>query len=124
PDEWAYLSAAIRQARALPGNAYRAGVKLALGTDAGGDLEANRAQELELYVESGVPAAEAIKAATANAAEALGMADRLGRIRPGYRADLVAVGGDPRADVKRLAEVDFVMKEGRLYKADGVPGAR
>lgn len=121
PEEWAFLSAAIKRARQLPGEAYRAGVKIALGTDAGGDLNANRAQELELYVQSGLPAAEAIKTATMNAAEALGMSDRLGQIKPGYLADIIAVTGDPLADVKVLSKVDFVMKDGRVYKSGGQP---
>lgn len=120
PEEWAFLSAAIKRARTLPGNAYRAGVKIALGTDAGGDLGANHAQELELYVQSGLPAAEAIKAATVNAAEALGMSDRLGQIKPGYLADIIAVSGDPLSDVKLLSNVGFVMKEGRIYKSGGL----
>lgn len=119
PEEWAFLSAAIKRARQLPGEAYRAGVKIALGTDAGGDLDANRAQELDLYVQSGLPAAEAIKTATVNAAEALGMSDRLGQIKPGFRADIIAVTGDPLVDVKALSTVDFVMKDGQVYKSGG-----
>lgn len=118
-EEWGFLSEAIKQARGLPGRAYRAGVKLGLGTDAGGDLEANRAEELQLYVESGVPAAEAVKAATSNSAEALGMGDKLGRIQPGYIADIIAVDGDPTDDVRHLYSVGFVMKEGRVHKVDG-----
>lgn len=120
-EEWAYLSAAIKRARMLPGEAYRAGVKIALGTDAGGDLNANRAQELDLYVQSGLPASEAIKTATVNAAEALGMSDRLGQIKPGFLADIIAVTGDPLADVKLLSNVEFVMKDGRIYKSGGQP---
>ena len=66
---------------------------------------------------SGVPAAEAIRAATRNGAAVLGMQDSLGRIRPGYLADLIAVDGDPVAEVATLREVRFVMKDGVIHRA-------
>ena len=98
---------------ANPGRAWRAGIRLGVGSDSGGlnDTHAT-AREVELFVASGVPAADAIAAATVNNAEILGMQDRLGRIRPGYEADLIAIDGDPVADIARLNKVSFVMKSG------------
>jgi imidazolonepropionase-like amidohydrolase len=106
-------------AMATPGRAWRAGVRLGVGSDSGsvGDAHAT-AREVELYVAAGVPAAEAIKAATANGAEILGMQDRIGRIKPGFEADLIGVAGDPLQDISRLRTVSFVMKGGAVVKAD------
>ncbi len=67
-----------------------------------------------MFVASGVPASDAIAAATVTNAEILGMQDRLGRIRPGFEADLIAVGGDPLQDVSKLRAVSFVMKGGAV----------
>lgn len=98
-----------------PGRAWRAGIRLGVGSDTGGGMDARAtAREVELFVRSGVPAAEAIKAATANGAEILGLQDRIGRIRPGFEADLIAVRGDPVQDVARLRTVTFVMKGGEV----------
>jgi imidazolonepropionase-like amidohydrolase len=116
PHEWEALSAAMKASRALPGKAYRAGVELAVGTDAGGEASARRWRELALYVESGVPASEAIKAATINAADVIGMKDKLGQIRGGFLADIIATPGDPLADIAALANVDFVMKGGKVIR--------
>ena len=100
---------------ANPGRAWRAGVRLGVGSDVGGLMDArSTAREVELFVKSGVPPAEAIKAATANGAEILYLQDRIGHIRPGYEADLIAVSGDPVQDVSRLRAVSFVMKGGMV----------
>ena len=100
-----------------PGRAWRAGIPLGLGTDGGPSFEPTAtAEEVGLYVDGGVPAGAAIKAATANNADILGMGHQLGRIRPGYIADLIAVEGDPSVDVKRLQRVSFVMREGRIHR--------
>lgn len=124
PDEWAALSQALKAQKALPGRAWRAGVEMALGTDSGGEASARRWRELVLYVQSGVPAGEAIKAATINAADVVGMKDSLGQIRPGFVADIIAVPGDPLADVAALAGVDFVMHDGRVARepSEGASG--
>jgi imidazolonepropionase-like amidohydrolase len=116
PQEWEALSAAMKASRALPGKAYNAGVEMAVGTDAGGEASARRWRELALYVESGVPASEAIKAATVNAADVIGMKDKLGQIRVGFLADIIATPGDPLADIAALANVDFVMKGGKVIR--------
>jgi imidazolonepropionase-like amidohydrolase len=92
-------------------------VEMAVGTDAGGEASARRWRELALYVESGVPASEAIKAATINAADVIGMKDKLGQIRSGFLADIIATPGDPLADIASLANVDFVMKGGKVIRA-------
>ncbi len=111
-------------ATANPGRAWRAGIRLGLGTDAGPSFGTDAtAQELGLYVASGVPAAEAIRAATSTNAEILGLGSELGRIQPGYRADLIAVTGDPDEDVGRLRVVDFVMKNGAIYRGPGLSAA-
>jgi imidazolonepropionase-like amidohydrolase len=62
---------------------------------------------------------DAIRAATLHAAELLGQKQRLGRIAPGYAADIVAVAGDPVKDVKAISSVRFVMKDGKVYRHDG-----
>ncbi|QDP19102.1 metal-dependent hydrolase family protein [Sphingomonas xanthus] len=94
--------------------AYPAGVKIAFGTDAGVSKHGRNADEFELMVKNGMPPAEAIKAATVNAAELLGLAREIGTIEPGKSADIIAVGGDPLSDVRLLKQVDFVMARGEV----------
>jgi imidazolonepropionase-like amidohydrolase len=99
--------------------AYPRGVKIAFGTDAGVSVHGRNADEFELMVKHGMPAAAAIEAATVNAAELLGLASEVGTIEPGKRADLVAVPRDPLADVTVLKHVDFVMKDGVVHVGPG-----
>jgi len=102
-------------------DAYAAGVKIAFGTDTFGLSDhGENAQEFALMVRAGMPAMEAIKAAPANAADLLGSAD-VGTLQAGRYADLIAVDGDPLADVRQLEKVGFVMKGGAVVKADGKP---
>lgn len=96
--------------------AYPRGVKIAFGTDAGVSRHGRNADEFELMVKHGMPAAEAIKAATVNAADLLGITAEAGSIEPGKRADLIAVASDPLGDVTVLKKVSFVMKDGRIHK--------
>jgi imidazolonepropionase-like amidohydrolase len=96
--------------------AHRRGVKIAFGTDAGVSKHGRNADEFLLMVEHGMAPAEAIKAATVNAADLLGLSAEIGTLEPGKRADLIAVEGDPLADVSALQRVGFVMKEGTVYK--------
>jgi imidazolonepropionase-like amidohydrolase len=96
--------------------AYPRGVKIAFGTDAGVSKHGRNADEFELLVKHGMPPAEAIKAATVNAADLLGIADQAGSLAPGKYADLIAVSGNPLIDVKVLKQVSFVMKAGRVHK--------
>jgi imidazolonepropionase-like amidohydrolase len=95
--------------------AYARGVKIAFGTDAGVSKHGRNADEFELMVKHGMPAAQAIKAATVNAADLLGVSALTGSIEPGKQADLIAVSGDPLADVKVLKKMAFVMKDGQVY---------
>jgi imidazolonepropionase-like amidohydrolase len=97
--------------RAVP-----AGVKIAFGTDAGVSLHGRNADEFELMVAHGMTPATAIAAATVNAADLLGLADQVGSLDVGKRADLIAVSGDPLDDVTVLKRVEFVMKGGRVEK--------
>jgi imidazolonepropionase-like amidohydrolase len=96
--------------------AYKAGVKIAYGTDAGGADKENRLEFQYMY-EAGMPALETIKAATLTAADLLGMKDKSGSIEPGKWADIVAVESDPVADIKVMLNVVFVMKDGIVYKS-------
>jgi imidazolonepropionase-like amidohydrolase len=96
--------------------AYPAGVKIAYGTDAGVSKHGRNADEFELLVKHGMPPAQAVKAATVNAADLLGLAGEIGSIEAGKRADIIAVGADPLADVRALKQVSFVMKDGRVIK--------
>jgi imidazolonepropionase-like amidohydrolase len=98
-----------------PGRAWQAGIRLGVGSDSGSRDDAfATAREVELFVASGVPAAAAIAAATSTNAEILNLQDRLGRIRPGFQADLIAVESDPALDVAKLRTVSFVMKGGAI----------
>jgi imidazolonepropionase-like amidohydrolase len=101
------------------GRAYRAGVKIAFGTDAGVYPHGENAHELELMVQAGMPPLYAIQAATMNAAQLLKHENDLGSISPGKFADVVAVTGNPLDNIGILKQVSFVMKEGIIYKRDG-----
>jgi len=96
--------------------AYKAGVKIAFGTDAGVFPHGENAKEFAYMVEAGMPALEAIRSATLSAATLLGQSNRLGSLEPGFAADIVAVAGDPLKDITLLQKVGFVMKEGVVYK--------
>ena len=95
----------------------KAGVKIAFGTDAGGfDWRVNPAKEFSSMVKFGMTPAQALKSATSSAAELLGMQDKVGTIEAGKLADIVAVPGDPAADISVMEKVDFVMKGGVVYR--------
>lgn len=97
--------------------AYRDGVMIAMGSDAGVSIHGNNAHELEYYVAEGMPAFDAIKAATVNGAALIGRSADLGTIEVGKIADIIAVKGDPLADISVLKAVDFVMKDGIVFKS-------
>jgi imidazolonepropionase-like amidohydrolase len=97
--------------------ARKGGVKIAFGTDTGVSKHGENAKEFALMVAAGFTPMEAIKAATVNAADHLGKSDALGSIAPGKLADIIAVDGDPLGDVNELMDIDFVMKDGAVYKA-------
>jgi imidazolonepropionase-like amidohydrolase len=97
-------------------HAFQSGVKVAFGTDAGVYPHGLNGHEFAKLVEMGLPSLQAIQAATINAADLLGWADRVGTIEPGKWADIVAVDGDPLKDVTTLERVKFVMKGGKVIK--------
>ncbi len=98
--------------------ALKKGVKIVLGTDAGGFdwRELNEAKEFEYYVNYGMTPVQAIRTGTTTAAELLGWSDKMGTIEPGKWADIVAVSGDPLKDITELQRVKFVMKSGSVFK--------
>ena len=96
----------------------KAGAKVVFGTDAAIYPHGDNANQFSRMVEFGMSPLQAIRAATSLAAEVLGKTGELGCVSAGCAADLIAVSGDPLSDVSVLEEVDFVMKEGVIYKAD------
>jgi imidazolonepropionase-like amidohydrolase len=98
--------------------ALKQGVKIAMGTDAGGFdwLTVNQTKEFEYYVQYGMTPIQSIRTGTAVAADLLGWSDKLGSIEPGKWADIIAVAGDPLRDITELQRVKFVMKGGEVFK--------
>ena len=94
--------------------AQRAGVRLVFGTDGGVLPHGQNAQEFLALASAGIPPLELVRAATTNAAQALGIADSLGQVAAGMLADIVAVEGDPLRDVRALQRVRFVMSRGSV----------
>lgn len=90
------------------------GVKIAFGTDAGVSKHGRNADEFELMVANGMTPTEALKAATVNAADLLGLSAEIGTVEPGKSADIIAVSGDPIADVRLLKSMAFVMAQGKI----------
>jgi len=96
--------------------AVRAGVKMAYGTDSGICPHGANAKQLAYMVKYGMTPMQAIQSATVNAADLIGHSELFGSLTAGKSADIIAVTGDPLQDVSRLEQVNFVMKEGRVYK--------
>ncbi len=97
------------------GRAARAGVRIAFGTDCGVSPHGTNAHEFELMVEAGMSPADALVAATTSAAELCGLSGEIGSLEPGKAADLVAVHGDPLANVSAMREVVLVMRSGLVH---------
>jgi len=97
--------------------AYKAGVKIAFGTDSGVSIHGYNAYEFQYMVEAGMPAMEAIKAATMTPAIILGTQKETGSIETGKIADIIATDGNPLQDIKVMRKVSFVMKDGVVYKS-------
>ena len=112
----AKADAAVKQQDNLVRRAIALGVKIALGTDAAVYPHGRNAEEFMLMAADGMSAAQALQAGTASAAELLGLGDRVGALKPGFLADVVAVRGNPLTDLKTTQTVIFVMKEGVVYK--------
>ena len=98
--------------------AVESGVRIAFGTDTGVCPFGRNGREFGLMVDNGMTALQAIRSATVNAADLLGIAAQVGSIEKGKLADLIAVRGDPLTNVRLLEKVPFVMKEGQIYKQD------
>jgi len=96
--------------------AYRAGVKIAFGTDCGVSPHGSNAVEFVYMVEAGMPELAAIRSATMTSAELLGMQEELGSISTGKLADIIAVNGNPLEDISLLQQVSFVMKDGNVVR--------
>ncbi|TNE60542.1 MAG: amidohydrolase family protein [Alphaproteobacteria bacterium] len=96
--------------------AYKAGVRIAYGTDSGVSHHGDNAREAILMHEAGMSEMDVLQAATVNAADLIGMSQSLGTIEAGKTADIIAMHGSPLKDLKELLDVDFVMKDGRIYK--------
>jgi imidazolonepropionase-like amidohydrolase len=115
PELQAKAAEVFPKARAMLGKAIAAGVKIACGTDAPAIPHGDNAKELWAMVDRGMTPMQALQAATVTAAELIDVTDR-GRIAEGLLADLVAVPGDPSADITVTQDVCFVMKGGRVYR--------
>lgn len=98
------------------GEAYKRGVKIAFGTDAGVFPHGENGKEFIYMVEAGMPAMEAIKSATVVPAGILGMSDKIGTLEAGKLADIVAVDDNPLKNISTMTNVTFVMKDGVVYK--------
>jgi len=96
--------------------AVAAGVKMSFGTDASVCPFADGAKQFAYMVKYGMTPMQAIQAATSNAADLLGRSNEFGSIKPGKYADVIAVAGDPLTDIRLLENIQFVMKDGKIYK--------
>jgi imidazolonepropionase-like amidohydrolase len=105
--------AASAASKANFGSAYKAGVKIAFGTDSAVTKHGENADEFAMMVDSGMTEMDAIRAATVTAAALLEMTDSLGTIEPGKLADIVAVDGNPLDDITALENVSVVIKGGK-----------
>lgn len=104
------------QIQATFAKAYKSGVKIAFGTDAGVSQHGENAWEFVFMTEGGMSPMEAIKSSTVTSAALIGKSADLGTIEKGKLADIVAVDGNPLEDIKTMLKVKFVMKEGKVYK--------
>jgi imidazolonepropionase-like amidohydrolase len=104
------------RARQMLGKAIQAGVKIACGSDAPAIPHGTQADELIAMVDRGMTPLQSLQAATLTSAELIEREHDLGRLAPGYLADIIAVPGDPTKDIKVTKDVRFVMKDGAIYK--------
>jgi imidazolonepropionase-like amidohydrolase len=102
-------------------NAVKLGVKIGLGTDAAVYPHGQNAKEFKLMVDLGMPAIDALRAGTSVDAELFGIAQKVGTLEKGKLADIIAIPGDPTADITATERVSFVMKEGKIVKNTAKP---
>ncbi|MFN7942219.1 MAG: amidohydrolase family protein [Thermoanaerobaculia bacterium] len=114
----AKAQAAVKAHDSMMKKAIAMGIKIAFGTDSGVSHHGDNAREFVLMVEAGMTPAGALRAGTASAAELLGLAAEAGTLEAGKAADLVAVPGDPLADIRATEHVRFVMKQGKVFRRD------
>ena len=114
PTVEAKIRTVSNQAQLFMGQALKWGVPIAFGTDAGVFEHGRNAREFRLMRAQGMTDRQALASATTGAAKVLGMSSEIGRIAPGYSADIVAVTGDPTQDVTVLEKVEWVMARGRV----------
>jgi len=115
PELQAKAAEVFPQARAMLGKAIKAGVKIACGTDAPAVPHGKNAKELWAMVDRGMTPMQALQAATMTSAELINRQDDLGRLAPGYLADIIAVPGNPADDITMTEDVRFVMKDGQVH---------
>jgi imidazolonepropionase-like amidohydrolase len=115
PELQAKAAEVFPRARQMLGKAISAGVKIACGTDAPAIPHGKNAKELWAMVDRGMTPMQALQAATVTSAELIERAHDLGRVAPGYLADVIAVPGDPSQDITVTEDVSFVMKDGQVY---------
>jgi imidazolonepropionase-like amidohydrolase len=96
--------------------ALKAGVTISMGGDVGVFTHGNNAREMELMVEYGMKPSDVLKSATSINADVFGYSEKIGRIRKGLLADIIAVQGDPSVDIKAVRNIRFVMKDGKMYR--------
>jgi imidazolonepropionase-like amidohydrolase len=110
------VSVGNRNKKAVLEMAMAAGVTICNGADSGPLAHGENARELETLVADGLTPLQALRAATVNDAKMLGWGDRLGAVKAGFWADLIAVKGDPTKDISAIRQVQLVMKAGTIYK--------
>ncbi len=117
PAEWSARTTAIVKAhKATFARAYKKGVRIAYGTDAGAIPHGENAIDFALMVDYGMSTIDAIRSATIVTADLMGLTEETGRLSPGMAADIIAVEGNPLDDITQLKHVSFVMKAGHVYK--------
>ena len=124
PQARVWLSGVVERGRRNLATARKLGLRIAAGYDASSAADqGHNARELTELHRLGLPALEAIRAATVTAADLLGRSDRVGTLEPGHAADLIAVAGNPLDDISELERVRFVMKGG-VVVTSSLPGRR